>query len=70
MTLTKDALIGEVARDNGYLRNQAVELIETLLEIIKSKLVSGEDVRSVVSGNSASRRSAREVAGIRLLVRT
>ena len=48
MTLTKDALISEVARENGYLRNQAVELIETLLEIIKSKLVSGEDV--LISG--------------------
>jgi integration host factor subunit alpha len=48
MTLTKDALISEVASENGYLRNQAVELIKTLLEIIKSKLVSEEDV--LISG--------------------
>jgi len=40
MTLTKDALINEVAKENGYPRNQSVELVETLLEIIKSKLVS------------------------------
>jgi integration host factor subunit alpha len=48
MTLTKDALVNEVAKANGYPRNQSVELIETLLEIIKSRLVSGEDV--LISG--------------------
>ena len=48
MTLTKDALVNEVAKANGYPRNRSVELIETLLEIIKSKLVSGEDV--LISG--------------------
>jgi len=48
MTLTKDALVNEVAQANGYPRNRSVELIETLLEIIKSKLGSGEDV--LISG--------------------
>jgi len=48
MTLTKDHLVGAVAEANGYPRNRSVELIETLLEIIKSKLVSGEDV--LISG--------------------
>jgi len=48
MTLTKDALVNEVAKANGYPRNRSVELIETLLEIIKSKLISGEDV--LISG--------------------
>jgi integration host factor subunit alpha len=48
MTLTKDALVNEVAKANGYPRNRSVELIETLLELIKSKLVSGEDV--LISG--------------------
>jgi len=48
MTLTKDALVNEVAQANGYPRNKSVELIETLLELIKSKLVSGEDV--LISG--------------------
>ena len=37
MTLTKDALVNEVAKANGYPRNRSVELIETLLELIKSK---------------------------------
>jgi integration host factor subunit alpha len=48
MTLTKDHLVGAVAEANNYPRNRSVELIETLLEIIKSKLVSGEDV--LISG--------------------
>ena len=48
MTLTKDDLIQEVAKTNGYPRNRAAELIETLLELIKSKLASGEDV--LISG--------------------
>jgi integration host factor subunit alpha len=48
MTLTKDHLINAVAEANGYQRNQAVELVETLIELIKSRLVSGEDV--LISG--------------------
>ena len=48
MTLTKDALISEVAKENGYLRNQSAGIIETLIELIKSKLISGEDV--LISG--------------------
>ena len=48
MTLTKDHLVSAVAEANGYPRNRSVELIETLLELIKSKLVSGEDV--LISG--------------------
>ena len=48
MTLTKEHLISAVAEANGYPRNKAVELVETLIERIKSKLASGEDV--LVSG--------------------
>jgi integration host factor subunit alpha len=48
MTLTKDAIISVVAESNGYSRNQAVELVEALIEIIKLKLVAGEDV--LISG--------------------
>ena len=48
MTLSKDAIISAVAKANGYHRPQATQLIETLLEIIKSKLASGEDV--LISG--------------------
>ena len=48
MTLTKEQLVSAVAEANGYPRIQAVELVETLIEIIKSKLISGEDI--LISG--------------------
>jgi integration host factor subunit alpha len=48
MSLTKDDIVKALAKENGYPLNQTVELVETLLEIIKSTLESGEDV--LVSG--------------------
>ena len=44
MALTKANIVEEVAEQNGYPKNQSIEMIETLLEIIKSTLESGEDV--------------------------
>jgi integration host factor subunit alpha len=40
MTLTKDDIVKALADENGYPRNQSVELIETLIELIKSALAS------------------------------
>jgi integration host factor subunit alpha len=48
MTLNKEHIISAVAESNGYPRNQAAELVESLIELIKSKLASGEDV--LISG--------------------
>jgi len=48
MSLTKDEIVKALARENGYQLNQSVELIETLMELIKSRLSSGEDV--LISG--------------------
>jgi integration host factor subunit alpha len=48
MALTKDHLVSALAEANGYSRIRSVELVETLLELIKSKLASGEDV--LISG--------------------
>ena len=48
MTLTKAHIVEEVAEQNGYPKNQSVNTIETLLELIKRSLESGEDV--LVSG--------------------
>ena len=48
MSLTKDDIVKALAKENGYLRNQAGELIETLIELIKSSLTSGDDV--LISG--------------------
>ena len=48
MTLTKANIVEALAKQNGYPKHQSSEMIETLLEIIKRTLESGEDV--LVSG--------------------
>ena len=44
MTLTKAHIVEAVAEQIGYTKHQSSELIETLLEIVKQTLESGEDV--------------------------
>jgi integration host factor subunit alpha len=48
MTLTKAQVIEEIRHRNGLTRIKSIEAVETLLEIIKSSLASGEDV--LISG--------------------
>jgi len=48
MTLTKDAVAEAIAEETGLLKKTSVELVETLLELIKKTLESGEDV--LISG--------------------
>jgi integration host factor subunit alpha len=48
MTLTKAHIVNAVAEQNGYTNVRSDEIVETLLEIIKSALESGEDV--LISG--------------------
>ena len=48
MTLTKATLIEDIAQANGYTKDRASEITESLIEIIKRTLESGEDV--LVSG--------------------
>ncbi len=48
MTLTKAHIVEAVAEQNGYTKDRSFKIIETLLEIIKSTLESGEDV--LISG--------------------
>ena len=50
MVLTKNFIVKALAKENGYQLNQSVELVETLVEMIKSRLSSGEDV--LISGFS------------------
>ena len=42
--LTKAHIVNAVAEANGFTRRKSVETIETLLELIKSTLESGDDV--------------------------
>jgi len=44
MTLTKAQIIEEISIRNGLTRKKSTETVETLFEIIKSTLESGEDV--------------------------
>ena len=48
MSLTKAAIVEQVYTEVGFPRNQSVEIVESLLEIIKATLESGDDV--LVSG--------------------
>jgi integration host factor subunit alpha len=48
MTLTKAQIVESVQNQTGFPRNSSSEIVETLLEIIKRTLASGEDV--LVSG--------------------
>ena len=47
-TLTKAKIIDAVAESNGYMRKKSIETVETVLELIKRSLESGEDV--LISG--------------------
>ena len=44
MTLTKAHIVEALSEQNGYTKNQSSDTVETLLEIIKRSLESGEDV--------------------------
>jgi len=48
MTLTKAELIEAIAETNGFTHKKSTETVETVLEIIKTTLSSGEDV--MISG--------------------
>jgi integration host factor subunit alpha len=48
MTLTKSNIVDVVSEKSGFSRNKSVEVVETLIEIMKSSLESGEDV--LISG--------------------
>jgi integration host factor subunit alpha len=48
MTLTKIQIVESIQNQTGFPRNKSSEIVETLLEIIKKTLASGEDV--LISG--------------------
>ena len=48
MTLTKSQIINEIKNINGYTKKESTDVVETLLEIMKETLESGEDV--LISG--------------------
>ena len=48
MTLTKIKIVASIQNQTGFPKNKSSEIVETLLEIIKRTLTSGENV--LVSG--------------------
>jgi len=48
MALTKAQIIEEISDRNGFTIKKSTELVESLLEILKNTLASGEDV--LISG--------------------
>ena len=44
MTLTKAHIVDAISDQIGYPKNHSSEIVETLLELIKSSLESGDDV--------------------------
>ena len=48
MTLTKAQIVDIIREKIGFTRNETIEIVESLLELIKGTLESGEDV--LISG--------------------
>ena len=48
MALTKKDIVDRMQAELGFLRNRSIEITESLLELIKATLESGDDV--LVSG--------------------
>jgi integration host factor subunit alpha len=48
VSLTKDDIVEAFAKETGFPKNQSTEIVETLLELIKKTLASGDD--GLVSG--------------------
>ena len=72
-TLTKAHIVEAVAEANGYTHKKSVETVETLLELIKSELESGDDV--MISGfgkfcvkQKAKRRDRNPATGKDLII--
>ena len=47
MTLTKSDLARKIGDECGFMKAEGSEILEKLLDIIKSRLISGEDVLSL-----------------------
>ena len=74
MALTKAQIVNMIVEQNGFPKNKSAEIVETLLEIIKSTLASGDDV--LVSGfgkfcvkDKRPRRGRNPATGSDLLLR-
>ena len=60
-TLTKAQIVGSIQKQFGFTRNRSIELVETLLEVIKKTLEKGEDVVDELSFEVVSEENASDL---------
>jgi len=48
VTLTKADIAEKIGNDAGFMKHEAAEILEKMLEIMKKRLIAGEDV--MISG--------------------
>jgi integration host factor subunit alpha len=48
MTLTKADVAQKIAEDCGFMKGEAQEIVDKILDVMKASLISGEDV--MISG--------------------
>ena len=73
-TLTKAQIAEAIAESNGYPHKQATAMVETIIEIMKNTLESGEDI--LISGfgkfcvkEKSTRRGRNPATGADMLLR-
>lgn len=58
MVMTKADIIEKIAETNGFTKKESVEMVETVLEIMKSTLESGENLKIPCFGSFVVREKA------------
>jgi len=73
MTLTKAQIVEIITEENGFPKNKSTQIVEALIELIKSTLSNGDDV--LVSGfgkfavkNKGQRRGRNPATGEDLML--
>ena len=69
MALTKAQIVNSISNQTGFPLNHSSEITETLLEIIKKSLESGEDVLISGFGKFCSKKRRKGEVGILQRVR-
>ena len=69
MALTKNVIVEQLQSKLGFPRNNSVEITESLLELIRASLESGDDVLVSGFGKFCEKKKRNARGGIRLLVR-
>jgi integration host factor subunit alpha len=73
MTVTKKRIVAGIQNHCGYSKDRSIKLLESLVEIVKATLESGEDV--LISGfgkfcvkDKGERRGRNPATGVRMML--